>query len=203
MTTLIAITIVAYLLGGLPTAYVVGWRLRGLNVRALGSGNVGAANTAETLGFRIGVGVLVVDVAKGAIAVGIAVALGVSTWGVIVVALAVIAGHNFSPYLRLRGGRGVATALGVSTVLVPVIALVGFAIGAVWLVRTRQAVDAGVAAFVATNVLVIALGAPVAVLSMCALVSLLVLGTHVAREGTWRRPWALRTSKRAIEGVEG
>ena len=198
MTTLIAITIAAYLLGGLPTAYVIGRRWRGIDVRGVGSRNVGTANAAEAFGYRIGAVVLIVDVAKGALAVALAMALGASAWGQVGVALAVVAGHNFSPYLRFGGGRGVATALGVSAVAVPLIAAVGFVIGATWFLRTRRVVHAGVVAFGVTNVLVVLSGASAAVLSMCGLVTLLVLGTHLARERTWGRAQSGNTAEGVV-----
>ena len=111
----------------------------------------------------------------------LAIAFGVAPWGAAVVALSVVAGHNFSPYLRLGGGRGVATALGVSAVVVPIIAIVGLLVGALWFLRTRRIVGAGVSAFAVTNVLVVVAGAPAAVLAMCAAMSLLVLATHLGR----------------------
>ncbi len=181
MKKLIAISIVAYFLGGFPTAYLLGkWR-HGIDVRTIGSGNVGSANAAEAFGYGAGALVLMADAAKGAAAVGLAIAFDVAPWGAAVVALSVVAGHNFSPYLRLGGGRGVATALGVSVVVVPAIALVGLLIGALWFLRTRRIVRAGVSAFAVTNVLVVVAGAPAAVLAMCAAMSLLVLATHLGR----------------------
>ncbi len=181
MTTLIAISIAAYFLGGIPTAYLLGkWR-HGVDVRTIGSGNVGAANAADAFGYGAGALVLTADAAKGAVTAGLAIAFGVAPWGAAVVAVMVVAGHNFSPYLRLGGGRGVATALGVSAVVVPIIAIVGLLVGALWFLRTRRIVGSGVSAFAVTNVLVVLVGAPGAVLAMCAAMSLLVLATHLGR----------------------
>ena len=187
MTTLIVISIAAYLLGGIPTAYLLGrWR-HGVDIRKMGSGNVGTANAAEAFGYGAGTLVLSVDAAKGAAAVGLAIAFDVAPWGAAIVAVVVVAGHNFSPYLRLGGGRGVATALGVSAVVVPTIALAGLVIGVMWFLRNRGIVGSGVSAFAATNALVVVAGASAPVLAMCGMVSLLVLATHLARERSVRR----------------
>ncbi len=109
-----------YLLGGLPTAYLAG-RLKGVDIRRHGSGNVGATNAGRVLGWKVGVLVLVVDAAKGALAAGLAplllscwadpVYLGIAAGG------GAILGHVFTPYLRFRGGKGVATAAGALAVL--------------------------------------------------------------------------------------
>lgn len=187
MTTLIAISIAAYLLGGIPTAYLLGrWR-HGLDIRKMGSGNVGTANAAEAFGYGAGALVLSVDAAKGAAAAALAIVFDVAPWGAAIVAVVVVAGHNFSPYLRLGGGRGVATALGVSAVVVPTIALAGLVIGVMWFLRTRGIVGSGVSAFAATNALVVVAGAPASVLAMCGTMSLLVLATHLGRERSVRR----------------
>lgn len=145
---------------------------------------MGTANATEALGYRVGALVLIVDAAKGAAAAGLAIAFDVAPWGAAMVAVAVVAGHNFSPYLRLGGGRGVATALGVSAVVVPVTALVGLLVGAIWFARKRAIVGTGVTAFVVTNALVVLTGAPAAVLAMCGTVSALVLATHLGRSRT-------------------
>ncbi|MDA0797806.1 MAG: glycerol-3-phosphate acyltransferase [Chloroflexi bacterium] len=196
MTTLIATLIAAYLLGGIPTAYLLGKRWHEVDIRTLGSHNVGTSNAAKSFGPRAGAIVLLADATKGALAAGLALALNLPPWGAALVALAVVVGHNFSPYLRLSGGRGVATALGVSTVMVPAVAFVGLIVGAVWFVGMRNIVGAGVLAFAVTNVLVVATGAPMPVLAMCGAVSMLVLGTHLARERSGTRRTAMEEVER-------
>jgi acyl phosphate:glycerol-3-phosphate acyltransferase len=185
--TLLATVVVAYFLGGIPSAYLLGKRMLDVDIRQHGSGNVGTSNAAQTLGLRAGGLVLLADGAKGAAAAALAIAVGLTLWGAALTAVAVVAGHNFSPYLRLSGGRGVATALGVSTVVVPAIAVVGLLIGAGYFLRRRGIVGAGVSAFAVTNVLVITTGAPGPVLAMCGAVSALVLGTHLLRERSGAR----------------
>jgi glycerol-3-phosphate acyltransferase PlsY len=104
----------AYLWGGFPTAYLVARWKAGIDLRRVGSGNVGAANVAHALGARMGILVGFFDaLGKGTLPLVIARAVGLSPWQQMGVGLALVAGHNWSPYLRFTGGRGVATSLGV------------------------------------------------------------------------------------------
>lgn len=118
--------IVAYLVAAIPVGVVLG-RLRGVDLRAVGSGNIGATNAARALGARLGMVVLVLDAAKAALPVVLArqpFALGVhDEVGVAAVAMAAVLGHIFPVYLRFRGGKGVACALGVFVVIDPAVAL--------------------------------------------------------------------------------
>jgi glycerol-3-phosphate acyltransferase PlsY len=104
---------VAYVIGSLPTAYLLGRVLKGIDLREYGSGNVGASNAAVYLGGRktlISVGVI--DMLKGLLIVG-GVGLLDTGWAEQIVAgLAAVTGHNWSLYLRFTGGRGMATAAG-------------------------------------------------------------------------------------------
>ncbi len=122
----------AYFLGGIPFGVVVARRLHGVDITQLGSGNTGATNVFRTLGWRPALIVAVLDVAKGAIAAIFALLLlppalfgpNLSDLFVIVAGASAMAGHMFSPYFRLRGGKGVATAAGAILVLMPATFLV-------------------------------------------------------------------------------
>ena len=123
-----------YLIGSIPTAYLlVRWTKR-VDIRTIGSGNIGATNALRTAGPWAGVVVLLVDVLKGVVAAGAipqwllgssasAMALGCG--------LAAVLGHDFPCFLRFRGGKGVATTLGVLGASAPSVA--GLVVG-VWLV---------------------------------------------------------------------
>ncbi len=101
-----------YLLGSFTSGYYwVRWRT-GQDIRLLGSGNVGARNVGRLLGPTAFCITLLLDVAKGALAVGVANYAGVSTDGVVACILAVVAGHNWPPQLRFQGGKGVASSIG-------------------------------------------------------------------------------------------
>jgi glycerol-3-phosphate acyltransferase PlsY len=122
MTAFLAISI-AFLVGSIPTGVIVTRAITGIDVRGAGSGNVGAANVARAAGFRVGILVAVLDIAKGAAPVLVGRALGLDATELSLVALAAVLGHDYSPFLGLHGGKGVATTLGVMLALAPLPAL--------------------------------------------------------------------------------
>jgi glycerol-3-phosphate acyltransferase PlsY len=125
----IGLIIAAYLLGSIPFGLILG-KKKGVDVRTMGSGNIGASNVARNLGKKTGIMVLLLDALKAAAPTGLARFLvesgDVPLSTLALVALAGICGHCFSVWLRFRGGKGVATSLGVFLVLDP--ALAGIAI---------------------------------------------------------------------------
>jgi acyl phosphate:glycerol-3-phosphate acyltransferase len=107
----------AYLLGSFPTAFLAG-KLKGKNIFATGSGNMGAMNTARNIGYGLGILVLIVDLAKGALATYLGLQLADYT-GALAAGIGVILGHAYSVFVKFRGGKGLATALGASLPLYP------------------------------------------------------------------------------------
>lgn len=108
------IILLSYLWGGLPSTYLAGRYLKGIDIREYGSGNVGASNLTEQAGWRAGLLLGMFDcLAKGTLPVVVATLLDVDMSFRVSAGLAAIAGHNWSPYIGLTGGRGVATAIGV------------------------------------------------------------------------------------------
>ena len=122
--------IMGYLLGSLPSAYIAGRLLRGVDIREMGDSNMGAANAWRELGARAGIAVLVVDAGKGAAAMLIATVIGVPLPALLFTGLAVVAGHNWPLFLGFRGGKGAATTLGVllTQLPYPVLILLGVAL---------------------------------------------------------------------------
>src|ERR1035438_1322144 len=117
----LAVLVVAYLLGAIPFGYVlVKWKT-GADVRAAGSGNIGATNVLRTTGRAAGVATLLLDIAKGYLAVWIAGRLtDQSPWWMSAAALTVMAGHAFPVFLRFHGGKAVASFVGAFLYLTPV-----------------------------------------------------------------------------------
>lgn len=107
--------IISYLIGSIPTAYIFGKLLKGIDIRQHGSGNVGATNVFRVLGKTPGIVVLLLDIYKGFWVVGIVTEiLGlIFVWERVILSIAVVAGHNYTVFLRFKGGKGVATSLGV------------------------------------------------------------------------------------------
>jgi glycerol-3-phosphate acyltransferase PlsY len=127
--TALLIALGAFLLGSIPTGFLVA-RAKGIDIRQHGSGNIGATNVFRTLGKPLGILVFVFDALKGFAAVWLALKFGgPSAWPGIIAAVAVIAGHNYTPWLGFKGGKGIATSAGVLIALMPWAVL---AIAAVW-----------------------------------------------------------------------
>ncbi len=129
--------IIAYLLGSIPSAYIVGRMQKGTDIRETGSRNMGAMNVFYSVGFWWGLLVLIADVGKGAAAMGIALALGVSEVAQFFVGATAVLGHAFPVFLRFRGGKGGATCIGVLGVLMPWGLPIAFGIFCILLLITR------------------------------------------------------------------
>jgi glycerol-3-phosphate acyltransferase PlsY len=107
------IVALGYFLGSVPTAYLAGRTLKGVDIRQIGDGNTGAANAYRQLGPKIGFMVGIVDAAKGALAVLIALAINAPQAVVLLTGAAAVFGHNWPIFLGFRGGRGESTTIGV------------------------------------------------------------------------------------------
>ncbi|MFH0901055.1 MAG: glycerol-3-phosphate 1-O-acyltransferase PlsY [Pseudomonadota bacterium] len=114
--------VLAYLAGSIPTGLLVA-RLCGVDIRRVGSGNIGATNVARNLGKKIGIVVLLADMIKGFVPAAVARSfwrdVPGADWATAGVCLAAVLGHVFPVWLRFRGGKGVATVLGVSLAVAP------------------------------------------------------------------------------------
>jgi glycerol-3-phosphate acyltransferase PlsY len=130
--------IIGYLLGSIPTAYIVGRLRKGIDIRTVGTGNMGAANVAREIGTREGVLVCLIDILKGAAAILIAQNLGIPNLWVFGAGLAALVGHNFPVFAGFRGGRGTATSIGIFLVLVPKATLVVLAMVVIPFFATRK-----------------------------------------------------------------
>ena len=137
--------VIGYLLGSIPCAYIAGRLVKGVDIRQLGGGNVGAVNVMREIGTVAGFTVLFADMAKGLIAVLVALWLGLPLLFIFIVGLATVVGHNWSVWLGFRGGQGLATTLGVLLALVPIEFAISFAIIViVVLVTSNMRLGAGI-----------------------------------------------------------
>src|SRR5215471_14393767 len=109
----LAVVIVSYLIGAIPTGLIVVRLLSGEDIRRHGSGNIGTVNVLRVAGPATAIVVLAVDIVKGLVPVLLATRAGAPPWVVALGGLAAIAGHNWSVFLRFQGGKGVATSFGV------------------------------------------------------------------------------------------
>jgi len=111
---------VAYLIGSIPFGYLIVRRKIGADIRQTGSGGTGATNVSRRAGKAAGILTLLLDAAKGSVAVLIAKALTGDDWVIAAAAIAALVGHIFPVWLGFRGGKGVATGVGIFLVLAPV-----------------------------------------------------------------------------------
>ncbi len=130
--------IIGYLLGSIPTAYIVSRVRKGIDIRTVGTGNMGAANVVREIGTREGIFVCLIDILKGAGAILIVRALDVLEPWVFGAGFAALLGHNFPVFAGFRGGRGTATCIGIFLVLAPKAALVTLAVVAIPFFITRK-----------------------------------------------------------------
>jgi glycerol-3-phosphate acyltransferase PlsY len=117
---ILLVAVSSYLIGSIPSSYVMGRLLRRIDLREHGSGNLGAANTFRVLGLKAAIPVLVFDVGKGFIAVWYLSRLGgPQTAYALLAAFAVVIGHNYSVFVGFSGGKGVGTTAGAFVALAP------------------------------------------------------------------------------------
>jgi len=121
MTTLVVWLIGAYLIGGIPFGYILVRLTTGRDVRSLGSGNIGATNVLRTTGRAVAVITLLLDIAKGYVAVWLMARASYDSpaW-MSAAALTVMAGHAFPVFLRFKGGKAVASFIGAFLYLTPI-----------------------------------------------------------------------------------
>ena len=169
-------TLLAFLAGSIPFGVFLA-RRQGVDIRHEGSGNIGATNVARVLGLRVGLVVLILDAAKGALPVLATRAAGVDGWGLAAAGMAAVLGHCFSPWLRFRGGKGVATALGVFLVVAPAAAGVGVATFVVFAGLTRIPAIGSLAGAVAMAAVCVARG-PTPIAALAVACTLLILVKH-------------------------
>ncbi len=148
----IGCAIVSYLFGSIPTGYLWG-RARGIDIRTVGSGNIGATNVMRILGKGPGIAVLVIDALKGFLPVFFAPRIFDSGTNLqIVCCLAVIAGHNCTCWLKFKGGKGVATSAGALLAFLPLPLLCGLGVWGIVFAISRYVSLASIAAAVAVPV---------------------------------------------------
>ncbi len=116
--------LIAYLIGSIPTAYILGRLVKNIDIREHGSGNVGATNVFRVVGKRWGITALVLDILKGYLPVvllapWVADLFEVSLYANFVIGVVAVCGHNWTIFLKFKGGKGVATTAGVVMALFP------------------------------------------------------------------------------------
>lgn len=132
---IILTSIFSFLCGSIPTGYLIIKKLYGIDIRTKGSGNIGSTNVKRIAGTKISIITQIIDISKGILPVGLAIYLSKtielplsSDIYVSIIAISVILGHNYTPFLYFNGGKGVNTTLGAFFLIAPIPTLTGVAV---------------------------------------------------------------------------
>jgi len=179
LITVISMALAAYVLGSVPTAYIVVRAVNGEDIRDVGSHNVGALNAYRRVGAWAGLTVLLVDAAKGVLAVTVPRLLGIDDWALFITTPLVVAGHNWPVFLNFRGGKGAAAIFGISLVIVPWLTVITAGPSILVMLLLRNVVLGAALGFILLNILPWVTGQGAEQVGLCLLLTLLVTGTHV------------------------
>lgn len=170
----------AYLLGAIPTGYIITKLVKGVDIRSCGSGNSGATNVFRTAGTAAGIMTFAIDVLKGFLPVFLAVQYFSDAQAIfwILTGICAIAGHMWTIFLKFRGGKGVATAAGVFAALLPLGTLCAFALFAGVVFITRYVSLGSIIAAVFLSAYSWYSGAPFAISLFASITALAIVFKH-------------------------
>lgn len=177
--------IIAYLIGSIPTGYIFGRLLKGIDIREFGSGNVGATNTFRVIGRVPGLIVLAIDIFKGFLCATyianffmyVSPAVRPELYRVLV-GLAAIAGHNWTIFLRFKGGKGVATSAGVVVGLIPKIFWLGFLAWVIVFFISGYVSLASIVASILVPIFTLLFGEPAEIIVFMSILCLVIVYRH-------------------------
>ncbi len=175
----------AYIIGSIPTAYIFGRVLKGIDIREYGSGNAGATNVFRVIGKTPGIIVLIIDIIKGYIsatylASGFMYLAPVTRPELyrILFGLSAIAGHNWTLFLKFKGGKGVAASAGVVIGLIPKIFWLGFLVWLITFFITGFVSLGSIIAIISIPIFTLAFGEPVEIVVFMCLLCLIIVYKH-------------------------
>ena len=176
---IILVIISCYLLGSIPFGYIVVKLFKKVDIRELGSGNIGATNTLRILGLPLASLVAIGDIGKGIFAICLVKYLNLDTPLILTIAgFAVICGHDWSVFLRFKGGKGIATTLGVIFTLNPTISILAVIIWGIVLIATRYVSLSSIFALITLFIFNILLKQPYEYIIFSAIVMILGIFKH-------------------------
>jgi glycerol-3-phosphate acyltransferase PlsY len=205
--TAIGLVVLGYLVGSLSPSVFLGRLFKGIDVRKHGSGNAGTTNAFRVLGVKLGVAVLVADVLKGVLPVLLAKYLSTPLVTVLV-AFACVAGHNYSLFLRGKGGKGVATGAGAALAMMPIPMAIVVVLFVLLLLTTRIVSVASIVCTIMFPVMAVVFHQPLAYIVGACVMAVVVLWAH---RGNFRRllahqeprvnfPWNAKVDDKADPG---
>ena len=180
--TMVGVLILAYIIGSVPFGLMIA-KFKNVNIRASGSGNIGATNVCRAMGWSYGILTLLLDVGKGVLATEIGLYFIESPWGHMAVGLMAVVGHSVSFLARFRGGKGVATALGVLLALAPDVCVLVFCFGSVLIKITRYVSPATLLCSILVPILLFIRDYPVAYVIVHAAIAFIIIIRHRSNIG--------------------
>ena len=168
-----------YLLGSIPFGYIAGKLFKKIDIRELGSGNIGATNVFRILGPTLASLVLISDIGKGIFSIYLAQYFNIDNLLILTIAgLAVICGHDWSLFLGFKGGKGIATTFGVIFALNPIISILAIVVWVVVMIITRYASLSSILAVISIMIFTILFKQPYEYIIFSAIIILLSIFKH-------------------------
>ena len=195
----VLLVLAGYILGSVPTGFLVG-HAYGVDVRRVGSGNIGTANVLRAAGKGAAVLTLFGDMLKGLVPVVAARMLTEDEWTIAAVALAALVGHCFPVFLKFRGGKGVATGAGTSIALAPVVGLLLFAFWWLVVLASRYTSLGAIAVMVLSPVAFVFSGQPLPYVLYTVAGGVLVLWRHRENARALLKGTERRIGEKAAKG---
>ena len=170
---------ICYLLGSIPFGYIVGKLFKKIDIRELGSGNIGATNVFRILGPSLASLVLIGDIGKGILSIYLVRFLNIDNLLISTIAgLVVICGHDWSLFLGFKGGKGIATTFGVVFALNPTISILAVIVWGIVLVTTRYASLSSILAIISIFIFTILFKQPYEYIIFSAIILVLGIFNH-------------------------
>lgn len=168
-----------YLLGSIPFGYIAGKLFKKIDIRELGSGNIGATNVFRILGPSLASLVLISDIGKGIFSIYLAQYFNIDNLLILTIAgLAVICGHDWSLFLGFKGGKGIATTFGVIFALNPIISILAIVVWVVVMIITRYASLSSILAVISIMIFTILFKQPYEYIIFSAIIIVLSIFKH-------------------------
>lgn len=168
---------ITYFIAAIPFGLLVA-RLKNINLREIGSGNIGATNVYRAMGAKYGILVFIFDAVKGGIPTYVATLVDPNPLFHILIGAIAVTGHSLSCYVKFKGGKGVATGAGVIIALSPIIGLVMIILAAILIYVTRYVALTSIVCAIATPLLFYILKYPLAYVGMFAAIGIFIIVRH-------------------------
>ncbi len=205
--------VTSYLIGSIPTGFIMARVIGGIDIRKHGSGNVGATNVMRILGTVPGLSTLAIDILKGLLTVGVlapALCSGPANLPVfkVLTCMSVVAGHNWMIFLRFTGGKGVATTGGAFLALTPLVTVCAFTVFGIVVLLTRYVSLGSITAGISLALFMVIFKEPVTYRWFSALIAVAIVFKHLSNikrliAGTEKKLGGRKESRTDEETEEG